>query len=468
MESGKKDASAWISNNDIKNYLKSDAIKAKHILLISDSCFSGDFFRGHRGRLPEVTNETIRRSYELTSRQAITSGGLEPVSDSGFSNNSVFTHFFVKALEQNEKPFLVPSAFFPDIKAGVAENAEQFPQFGSLHNTGGQQGGEFVFFLKQGAILENLSDIEAQKQKEYERLLKMEHEASAAQQREAMEIAQKEKELEKLEKKIEAMNKRLGTSEVRVDDSLDAMLAMVRQKKEQAARLAMLRQQKQEEQRKREEEIARLKKEREAKIIASLEPEVAKYKEIVNSQYGKSLKSSAWQALIAKCPPGWADGVEIGDYQMLLKNDNQRLQLLSERETIDERKRKKREKLESLKRAAGRGSTIKSSNTSIKFPGGVWEGTLKIYRPKQKKWSNFNVSVNFPAMIVNSNFCWGYGNSGRITDKSENIFKVDWPKCGMEKVSFSISGQTLQGKGESRAYSDGRINKDRIWNLRKQ
>ena len=103
--------------------MRVDAIKAKHILLVSDSCFSGDFFRGKRGKLPEVTDEVIKRAYKLTSRQAITSGGLEPVSDAGFGKNSVFSHFFVKTLKESQKPFLVPSDFFADIKAGVAENA---------------------------------------------------------------------------------------------------------------------------------------------------------------------------------------------------------------------------------------------------------------------------------------------------------------------------------------------------------
>ena len=98
VESGTKDVSAWISNHDIKNYLRVDAIKATHILLISDSCFSGDFFRGHRGKLPEVTDEVIKRAYELTSRQAITSGGLEPVADEGFGRNSIFSHFLVRTL----------------------------------------------------------------------------------------------------------------------------------------------------------------------------------------------------------------------------------------------------------------------------------------------------------------------------------------------------------------------------------
>ena len=324
VESGTKDVSAWISNNYIKDYLKSDAIKAKHILLVSDSCFSGDFFRGHRGKLPEVTDEVIRRSYKLTSRQAITSGGLEPVTDSGFANNSVFTHFLVKALENNQSPFLVPSQFFTDIKAGVAENAEQFPQFGSLHNTGGQQGGEFVFFLKQNARLDNLSRLEAQKQSEYERLKKMERQADTAQKKEAKEIALREQELSELDKKISAMKKRLGSSEVKTDDSLDTMLAMVKQKEEQAKRLELLRKQKKAEQIKREAEIAQLKIEREEKIIIALETEINKYKEIISSEYGKSLKKSAWQVLIAKCPPGWADGVEEGDCMLLLRNPLQR------------------------------------------------------------------------------------------------------------------------------------------------
>jgi len=170
VKGGIDDASAWITNHDIKSYLRVDAIKAKHILLISDSCFSGDFFRGYRAKLPKVTDEVIKRAYKLTSRQAITSGGLEPVTDAGFSNNSVFSHFLVKVLRQNQKPFLIPSDFFADIRAGVVENADQFPQLGSLKDTGGQQGGEIVLFLRQDSRLEDLSVEAEEREKELERL----------------------------------------------------------------------------------------------------------------------------------------------------------------------------------------------------------------------------------------------------------------------------------------------------------
>lgn len=318
VESGIEDVSARISNHDIKKYLSVDAIKASHILLVSDSCFSGDFFRGARGKLPAVTNKVIKLAYKLTSRQAITSGGLEPVSDAGFGNNSVFSHFFVKTLKENQKPFLIPSDLFADIKAGVVENAEQFPRYGTLKDTGGQQGGELIFFLKQDMCLKNLSAEAKTRQQELERLKQMEATDREAKKKEAAEIAKQKKKLTALDAQIEAMRKRLGGSAVSPDDSLDTMLAMVEQKETQAKRLEELRRKKEAEERKRKKEIAQLKRERETKIIAGLKPEIEKYKKIIASKYGQSMKTAAWKSLIAKCPPGWADGVKEGDCDELL------------------------------------------------------------------------------------------------------------------------------------------------------
>ena len=338
VESGMQDVSAWISNNDIKNYLRIDAIKAKHILLVSDSCFSGDFFRGHRGKLPEVTDVVIKKAYNLSSRQAITSGGLEPVSDAGFGKNSVFSYFLLKALKENREPFLVPSSFFTDIKAGVAQNAEQFPQFGSLKDTGGQQGGELVLFLKQDSRLIDLSDITNQKQREFEQLKQMEAEAEAASKKEAEELAKMEKELAELDSKIQTMKKRLGTTDVTTDDSLDNMLAMVRQKEKQKKRLDVLRMRKAEDERKRKEEIAKLRAKRDEKIIASLTLEIEKYKEIIHSEYGKTIKSEAWKGLITQLPQDWIQGVEEGDIDTIILSP-------TKRKMIDEEKRRKEQEL---------------------------------------------------------------------------------------------------------------------------
>jgi formylglycine-generating enzyme required for sulfatase activity len=312
VESGLKDASAWISNHDIKNYLRVDAIKARHILLISDSCFSGDYFRGYRGKLPEVTDELIKRAYTLTSRQAITSGGLEPVSDTGFGNNSVFSHFLIKTLNENLRPFLVPSDFFPKIKAGVAENAEQFPRFGSLTGTGGQQGGELVLFLKRGVSLED-------KKRELAYLKKLEAAAEEASKREAQEIEKRERALAELDGEIVRLKKKLGDTGAKPDDSLDAMLALVRKREEQHKRLEELKKQRQEEEARRRAEIARLKEERRKRLIASLEEDIRKYKEIVSSPYGKDLKDAAWKSLASRYAES-SEGLKTGDTEKLLIN----------------------------------------------------------------------------------------------------------------------------------------------------
>lgn len=311
VESGTDDASAWITNHDIKNYLNVDAIKAKHILLISDSCFSGDFFRGQRGKLPTVTDSVIKKAYRLSSRQAITSGGIEPVSDAGFGNNSVFSYFLIKTLSENQKPFLIPSDFFSDIRAGVAQNAEQFPQLGALRGTGGQQGGEFVFFLRRESRLKSLSAAASEKEATLAKLRTLEKEEQAAQKKEALEIANRKKELTKLDSEIAQMRKRMGTSPALEDDSLDAMLAMVRKREKQQKRLEKLNQQRVIEEKKRKAEIEKLKKENAAKKVADIQAVLNKYKQIVASPFGKDMQESAWNSIIDLYPE--AKGVHTDD-----------------------------------------------------------------------------------------------------------------------------------------------------------
>ena len=312
VESGTQDASAWISNNDIKDYLKIDAIRAKHILLISDSCFAGDFFRGDRGIVPNITETIIKKAYQLSSRQAITSGGLEPVSDAGFGKNSIFSYFLIKTLKENQKPFLVPSEMFLDIKAGVAENADQFPLLGSLKDTGGQQGGEIVFFLRQDSRLKDLSSEALQKTKELERLKQMERESMEIKKKEEAEILNREREVAELDAKIVKMKKRLGTAAENPDDSLERMLAMVREKDAQKRHLDELRQKRQAEEAKRLAEIEELKAKKRKKLLATLEENISKYNSIVSFPFfGKSMQESAWKSLLAKYPS--AGNLQVGD-----------------------------------------------------------------------------------------------------------------------------------------------------------
>jgi uncharacterized caspase-like protein len=304
VESGTDDSSAWITNQTIKDYLKADAIKAKHILLVSDSCFAGDFFRGSRGNLPEVTDVVVKKAYQRASRQAITSGGVEPVSDAGFGGNSVFSHFLVSALRDNDKSFLIPSDLFPEVKSGVAQNAEQFPQFGTLHGVGGQEGGEFVLFLRRTDRLQNLAAESEARQQKLERLKQMEDEALQQKQKEQAEIARKEADLARLDAQIVELNRKLGTagSGSNSQDSLDTLLAMVKQKEEQAARLEALRRQREDEERKRLAEIERLKREQEDRRFEAITADVTKYEQIAGSPYGKELAGAAWASFVGKYP----------------------------------------------------------------------------------------------------------------------------------------------------------------------
>jgi uncharacterized caspase-like protein len=316
VESSREDISAWISNYDIKSYLKIDAIKAKHILLISDSCFSGDFFRGHKGKLPDVNDKVIKKAYELSSRQAITSGGLEPVVDAGFEDNSIFTYFLAKSLSENNKPFLIPSEFFPDIKAGVVENAEQLPRFGTIKNTGGQQGGELVFFLKQygSDVVDKVND----RQATLERLKELDSQAKAAKKKEQADIALKEEEIAKLDMKIMELKERLGTTAANADDSLDTMLAIVRQKKEQAKRLEELRLKKEAEEKERLFEIEKLKREQAKKRYEMLKEDIRKYEKIVSLEHSRKMMEAAWNNLKRSYPE--ARGLAIGDTNGLKRN----------------------------------------------------------------------------------------------------------------------------------------------------
>ncbi|MBI4647239.1 MAG: caspase family protein, partial [Bacteroidia bacterium] len=96
--------SDFISNNDIQTFL--GGIKSKHTLLVSDACFSGDIFRGNTIAVPfENSEKYYVKVHNLSSRKAISSGGIEPVMDGGREGHSVFAYYLLKALENNNSKF---------------------------------------------------------------------------------------------------------------------------------------------------------------------------------------------------------------------------------------------------------------------------------------------------------------------------------------------------------------------------
>ncbi|HLP46651.1 MAG TPA: caspase family protein, partial [Candidatus Kapabacteria bacterium] len=102
----------WISHGEIIGFISN--MKAKHIFLIADSCFAGNFLEVWRGDNdgPKVINqEYFRRAYQLNSRQVLTSGAEETVPD-----NSIFARELKKALRENDRPYLDPIKLYDDIR----------------------------------------------------------------------------------------------------------------------------------------------------------------------------------------------------------------------------------------------------------------------------------------------------------------------------------------------------------------
>ena len=130
----------WISNSSITTYLK--AIGAKHVMIVADSCYSGKLSRGfHMNR---KTPDYLSRISKKRARVVLTSGGLEPVLDSGGKgNHSVFASALIEALNENED-IIDGTELFTRIRRQVMLNSEQTPEYSDIRKAG-HDGGDFVF-----------------------------------------------------------------------------------------------------------------------------------------------------------------------------------------------------------------------------------------------------------------------------------------------------------------------------------
>ncbi len=136
------DSTTYIDNAIIQRYIK--AIPARHVLLVSDSCFSGSLFGETRDLPPLIEDNYYATLYKERSRWGLTSGNLTPVTDRGFKRHSIFAYQFLKALKYNEQPYLTPREIYQKIGPIVRNNSEQMPISKPIINTG-DEGGEFIF-----------------------------------------------------------------------------------------------------------------------------------------------------------------------------------------------------------------------------------------------------------------------------------------------------------------------------------
>ena len=133
------DPSNWILNDMLIAQLK--AMQAKHVMVISDSCFSGTITRGLK--MEQHTPDWIDRMTKKRARTALTSGGLEPVLDSGGDGHSVFARAFITLLEENTE-VVSAAQLFSELRPKVMVNSPQTPEYGNIHQAG-HDGGDFLF-----------------------------------------------------------------------------------------------------------------------------------------------------------------------------------------------------------------------------------------------------------------------------------------------------------------------------------
>ena len=147
VEGRLKDPVTWISHSTIKNILSSERVKAKNVVVIADSCYSGQLLRGGPSLLSLSDAGYRQKLITLAarrSRQVITSGGLEPVADGGRDGHSLFAYYLIKALNENQHDLIdLENLFHNKVWQPVTEIGGQRPNTGRL-KTPMDEDGQFV------------------------------------------------------------------------------------------------------------------------------------------------------------------------------------------------------------------------------------------------------------------------------------------------------------------------------------
>ncbi len=151
---------SYLSAADISAAIQ--RILANHVILISDSCYSGALLRGGGDPAGQSAGDDQRMQALLKlqsrkSRIVITSGNNEPVEDLGGNGHSVFARALLTGLEKmDHDAFSARELFDGYILQQVTANADQEPQYRPLEKVG-HEGGDFVF-VKSAAAAEQAAE----------------------------------------------------------------------------------------------------------------------------------------------------------------------------------------------------------------------------------------------------------------------------------------------------------------------
>ncbi len=140
VDASVKTAAGWISNTDISKLLS--AIKARQLILVADSCFSGSLTKEQK-----VTYSSAAKPDDVLRQRSVlvlSSGGDEPVSDEGKEGHSVFAWNLMRTLQTSVG--LTPGyEVYRKVHGDVMKDYPQEPQYGAVLSAGHTSGGEYLF-----------------------------------------------------------------------------------------------------------------------------------------------------------------------------------------------------------------------------------------------------------------------------------------------------------------------------------
>ncbi|HWY20498.1 MAG TPA: OmpH family outer membrane protein [Candidatus Acidoferrum sp.] len=135
----------WLLTDDVTSEIR--AIPARHVLVVADSCYAGGMSRDIGNVFaPRERKAFLEKMATGKSRNLLSSGGDEPVTDAGGAGgHSRFAAALLEGLRNmQDQPFTATELWAQFIQVAVAGNSEQTPEYSYIHNSG-HRAGDFVF-----------------------------------------------------------------------------------------------------------------------------------------------------------------------------------------------------------------------------------------------------------------------------------------------------------------------------------
>jgi hypothetical protein len=145
VDATREDASKRVAADELTSAVR--AVQARHVLVVSDSCYSGGMPIGVGAppSRPEERERFLQKMAAGRSRTLLASGGDEPLAGEGVGGHSVFADALLRGLRRMEGPrFTASELFVGYVLSPVAGRSGRIPVYNPLRDSG-HESGDFVF-----------------------------------------------------------------------------------------------------------------------------------------------------------------------------------------------------------------------------------------------------------------------------------------------------------------------------------